>query len=109
VEQEVAAQAEATVPLKEGLTLAYVWTRAPGEEYECLIQVTKIESAAIDTTASCNMPGNEGRHPRRVCRADLRSARMLHTLYRAVKVLNASAEYEPETIVAANAFSVSSD
>jgi outer membrane protein OmpA-like peptidoglycan-associated protein len=108
-EQEVTAQAAATVPLKEGLTLAYVWTRTPQEEYECLIQITKIDSAAIDTTASCNMPGNEGRHPRRVCRADLRSARMLHTLYGAVKVLNASGEEEPETIVGATAFSVSSD
>src|SRR5262249_54370473 len=38
-EQEVTAQAEATVPLKEGLTLAYAWTRTPQEEYECLIQV----------------------------------------------------------------------
>ena len=107
-EQEVTAQASAAVPLKEGLTLAYVWTRTPQEEYECLIQITKIDSAGIDTTASCNMPGNEGRHPRRVCRADLRSARMLHTLYGAVKVLNASGEEEPETIVGATAFTMSS-
>ncbi len=102
------AQAAAAVPLKEGLTLAYLWTLSPQEEYECLIQITKIDGAGIDTTASCNMPGNEGRHPRRVCRADLRSARMLHTLYGVVKVLNASGEEEPETIVGATAFTMSS-
>jgi OmpA family protein len=107
-EQEVTAQASATVPMQEGLTLAYAWTRTRNEEYECLIQITKIDTAGIDTTASCNAPGAEERHPRRVCRSDLRNARMLHTLYGAVKVLNASGEEEPETIVGATAFSVSS-
>jgi outer membrane protein OmpA-like peptidoglycan-associated protein len=106
--QEITAQAAAPVPLKQGLTLAYEWMRTPQEEYECLIQVTTIEPDGINTTASCNVPGGEDLLPRRVCRSDLRSAHMLHTVYGAVKVLSASGEPEPETIVGATAFSLSS-
>ena len=109
VSQEIAAQAQAAVPLKEGLTLAYVWTRTPQEEYECLLHVTKIEPAAIETSLSCNMPERGGPFVRRICRADLRSARMLHTLYGAIKVIGPSGEEEPETITGATAFSLSAD
>jgi outer membrane protein OmpA-like peptidoglycan-associated protein len=108
--QEIAAQANAAVPLKEGLTLAYMWTRTPQEEYECLIQVTRIGAQAIDTTASCNLPDNNNTPKlRRICRADLRSARMLHTMYGVIKVIGPSGEEEPETITGATAFSLSTE
>ena len=108
-DQEIAAQAKAAVPLTEGLTFAYAWTRTPREEYECLIQVKKIDALGIVTTASCDAPEGRGPFLRRVCRADLRSSRMLHTVYGAVKVIGASGEEEPETITGATAFSLSSD
>ena len=108
VASEIQAQARAAVPLKVGLTLAYSWMRAPQEEYECLIHVTKIEPAFIETSLSCNHPDRGGPYLRRVCRSDLRSARMLHTVYGVVKVIGPSGEDEPETIVGATAFSMSS-
>jgi outer membrane protein OmpA-like peptidoglycan-associated protein len=108
--EEMASHAAATVPLREGLTLAYNWLRTREEpEYECLIQVKKIDADGILTTASCGAPGSGGPLVRRVCRADLRSAHMLHTLYGAVKVIGASGEEEPETITGATAFSLSTD
>jgi outer membrane protein OmpA-like peptidoglycan-associated protein len=107
--EEMAAQAAATVPLTEGLTLAYNWQRTREEpEYECLIQVKKIDADGILTTASCDVAGDVP-SPRRVCRADLRSAHMLHTLYGVVKVIGASGAEEPETITGATAFSLSRD
>jgi outer membrane protein OmpA-like peptidoglycan-associated protein len=109
VASEIAAQAEAAVPLKVGLTLSYSWMRTPQEEYECLIHVTKIEPAFIETSLSCNHPDRGGPFVRRVCRSDLRHARMLHTVYGVVKVIGPSGDTEPETIVGATAFSMSSD
>jgi len=106
---EIAAQAQAAIPLKEGLTLSYAWTKTPQEEYECLIQITKIAPGAIDTSASCNVPGQTAPVIKRICRSDLRHARLIHTLYGAVKVLGPSGEDEPETIVGATAFTVSTD
>ena len=108
VSSEIEAQAKAAVPLKVGLTLSYSWMRTPQEEYECLIHVTKIEAAFIETSLSCNYPERGGPFVRRVCRSDLRDARMLHTAYGAVKVIGPSGEEEPETIVGATAFSLSS-
>ena len=108
VSAEIEAQAKAAVPLKVGLTLSYSWMRMPQEEYECLIHVTKIEPAFIETSLSCNHPERGGPFVRRVCRSDLRSARMLHTVYGVVKVIGPSGEEEPETIVGATAFSLSS-
>lgn len=107
VSAEIAAQEKATVPLKVGLTLSYSWMRTPREDYECLIQVTKVEAAFIETSLSCNHPDRSGPFVRRVCRSDLRAARMLHTVYGAVKVIGPSGEEEPETIVGATAFSMS--
>jgi len=106
--QEMAAQAQAAVPLVEGLTLAYAWTRTAQEEYECLIQIKAIDKDGLLTTASCDAPGDEI-SPRRVCRADLRTARMLHTEYGAIKVIGPSGDPEPETITGATAFSLSSE
>jgi outer membrane protein OmpA-like peptidoglycan-associated protein len=106
--QEVTAQANASIPLKAGLTLAYTWMRTPQEEYECLIHVQSADSEGIETSLSCNVGDRDKRLRRRVCRVDLRNARMLHTVYGAVKVLDASGEEVPETIVGATAFSLSS-
>ncbi len=108
VSAEIEAQANAAVPLKVGLTLSYSWMRTPKEDYECLIHVTKIEPAFIETSLSCNHPDRGGPFVRRVCRSDLRKATMLHTVYGAVKVIGPSGE-EPETIVGATAFSLSSE
>ena len=108
VSAEIEAQAKAAVPLKVGLTLAYSWMRTPQEEYECLIHITRIEPAFIETSLSCNHPDRGGPYVRRVCRSDLRSARMLHTVYGVVKVIGPSGQEEPETIVGATAFSMSS-
>jgi outer membrane protein OmpA-like peptidoglycan-associated protein len=83
--------------------------RTPQEEYECLIHVTKIEPAFVETSLSCNHPDRGGPYVRRVCRSDLRNAHMLHTVYGAVKVIGPSGEEEPETIVGATAFSMSSE
>jgi outer membrane protein OmpA-like peptidoglycan-associated protein len=108
VSSEIEAQAKAAVPLKVGLTLSYSWMRTPQEEYECLIHVTKIDAAFVETSLSCNHPDRGGPFVRRVCRSDLRGARMLHTVYGVVKVIGPSGEEEPETIVGATAFSMSS-
>ena len=81
--------------------------RSPKEEYECLIQVKKVEADSILTSASCDVP-EDRTTLRRICRADLRSAQMVHTLYGAVKVIDASGEEQPETITGATAFSLSS-
>ena len=109
VTREIEAQANAAVPLKVGLTLSYSWMRTPNEDYECLIHVTKIEPAFIETSLSCNHRDRRGPFVRRVCRSDLRKATMLHTVYGAVKVIGPSGEEEPETIVGATAFSMSSE
>jgi len=109
VTAEIAAQAQAAIPLKEGLTFSYAWTKTPQEEYECLIQVTKIEQDAIETSASCNVPNHPAPVLKRICRTDLRHARLLHTMYGVVKVIGPSGEDEPETIVGATAFTVSND
>lgn len=108
--EDIQAQAKAVVPLQEGLTLAYTWTRNPQEsDYECLIQVKTIAAVGIDTTLSCDHPERHGPFLRRICRADLRSAHMLHTAYGVVKVIGASGDEEPETITGATAFSLSSE
>ncbi len=88
--------------------MAYVWTRTPQEEYECLIQVQSADADGITTTLSCDYPERPGPFLRRVCRSDLRSARLLHTVFGTHKAIGASGEELPETIVGATAFSLSS-
>lgn len=109
VAAEIAEQAQAVIPLKAGLTFAYAWTKSPQEEYECLIQITRIEHDAIETSASCNVPEQKAPVVKRVCRSDLRHSKLLHTMYGVVKVIGESGNEEPETIVGATAFSVSTD
>jgi outer membrane protein OmpA-like peptidoglycan-associated protein len=106
-DQEIAAQAAARVPLKEGLTLAETWNPTQNEEYECLTQIQKIDRDGIDATMSCNYPKRPEVLRRRVCRSDLRSARMLHTGTGGITTLGASGEELPETIVGATWFSLS--
>jgi outer membrane protein OmpA-like peptidoglycan-associated protein len=106
--QEVAAQAEATVPLKPGLTLADAWMRSRNEEYECLTQIQSVDNDGVNITTSCDFPERPGTFLRRVCREDLRSARMVHTAFGTHKVIGASGEELPETIVGATAISMSS-
>ena len=105
---EVAAQAEALIPLQPGLTMAYGWTRTPREEYECLIQVQSVDNDGINVTLSCDYPERPGPFLRRVCRSDLRSAKMLHTVFGTHTAIGPSGEQLPETIVGATAFSLSS-
>jgi outer membrane protein OmpA-like peptidoglycan-associated protein len=105
--EEIAAQAGARVPLKVGLTLADTWKPTPGEEYECLTQVTKIDDAGVEFTMSCDKPGTQDRYLRRVCRQDLRSADMLHTQVGGIEVIDASGEEAAETVVGATQFSLS--
>ena len=106
--QEVAAQAEATVPLKPGLTLADAWMRSRQEEYECLTQIQSVDNDGVNITTSCDFPERPGTFLRRVCREDLRSAKLVHTAFGTHKAIGASGEELPETIVGATAISMSS-
>ena len=106
--QEIVAQANAVVPLKEGLTLTQTWRPNSQEEYECLSQVTKVGVDDITTTLSCNAPGRTP-YVRRLCRADLRRARMLYTEYGKTKVVGSAGREPAEVIVGATAFSLSSE
>ena len=105
---EMAAQSNAAIPLKEGLTLTSMWRPNSQEEYECLMQVTKVAADDVWTTLNCNAPGRKPT-TRRICRSDLRSAAMLHTQYGTIKVIGESGKEEPEIIVGATAFSLSSE
>jgi outer membrane protein OmpA-like peptidoglycan-associated protein len=106
-DQEIAAQASARVPLKEGLTLADIWNPTQNEEYECLTQVKKIERDAVEATMSCNYPKRPEVLTRRLCRADMRGARMLHTGTGGITTIGPAGEPLPETIVGATWFSLS--
>jgi len=109
VDDEIAAQAGAVIPLKAGLTLVNLWIPTPREEYECMTQVTAILRDAVDLTMRCNRPGNERSILRRICRSDLASARMLHTAVGVATVIGETGEELPETIVGATEFSLSRD
>jgi len=104
---EIAAQVSARVPLKVGLTLTDVWAPTPGAEYECLSQIVAVDREGYVFTMGCTNPRTPGLKSRRVCRSDLRNARMLHTQVGMVEVIDASGESVPETVVGATEFSVS--
>jgi outer membrane protein OmpA-like peptidoglycan-associated protein len=106
-EEEIAAQAAGRVPLKVGLTLTNLWRRNPGEEFECLLQVTEVRRDSIDATLDCNLPNERPAIRRRLCRADLGDARMLMTETGMMTVIDASGEDVPETMVGATWFSLS--
>ncbi len=83
-EEEMAAQAVATpIPIVVGLTLSHIWKANQTDEYECLTQVTAIDAASITVSNSCgeNAPGGAIVRARRICRADLRDARIYHTQF----------------------------
>jgi len=79
-DQEIAAQSEAIVPLKPGLTLSTTWHRATeGDDVECLTQIHGVDGKTIAATANCSMAtGLEG-GSRRTCRNDMRAAYMYYT------------------------------
>jgi outer membrane protein OmpA-like peptidoglycan-associated protein len=106
-DEEIAAQAEARVPLKVGLTLTNLWIPNPEEEYECLNQVTSVDQQGLVFTVGCTDPRNRRVMTRRTCRTDLRSARMLHTQVGAIEVIDASGETLPETFVGSTEWSLS--
>lgn len=99
--------ADARVPLKPGLTLTEMWIPTPQEEYECLLQVTAVHEAGVDASFSCDKPDAPRDLKRRLCLSDLESARMLVTQTGSVKVIGASGEDLPETMVGATWFSLS--
>ncbi len=107
VEPEITAQAQATVPLKVGLTLVHLWKPTREEEYECMTQITTVRRDAIDLTMRCDRPGSEHTLLRRICRADLTAATMLHTAVGVVTVIGETGDELPETIVGATEFSLS--
>lgn len=79
-DQEIAAQAAAVVPLKQGLTLSTTWHRATeGDDVECLTHIHDISGNAVATTANCSMSTGTQGGTRRTCRADMRDAYMYYT------------------------------
>jgi outer membrane protein OmpA-like peptidoglycan-associated protein len=79
-DREIAAQAGALVPLKQGLTLSTSWHRATeGDDVECLTQIRSVDGEAIAASATCSMSTGTQGGSRRTCRADLRAAYMYYT------------------------------
>jgi outer membrane protein OmpA-like peptidoglycan-associated protein len=107
VDAEIAAEAEAVVPIKVGLTLVNLWKPTKEEEYECMTQVTAVHRDAVDLTMRCNRPEDDRTILRRICRADLAAASMLHTGVGVATVIGETGEELPETIVGATEFSLS--
>ena len=104
---EMAAQAGAPVPLIEGLTLVTTWKRNPKEEYECTSQVTAVRADGIVMRNECIWPQTQGPTERRICRSDLRDARMLFTAFGTVEVIGEDGNRLPENMVGATSFSLS--
>jgi outer membrane protein OmpA-like peptidoglycan-associated protein len=105
-DREIAEQAQAVVPLKVGLTMVNLWNPTEQEEYECISQVTAVHREGIDLTMTCTKPGRRTTL-RRICRADLAGAHMLHTGVGVATVIGESGEELPETVVGATEFSLS--
>lgn len=99
---DLSAAASATIPLKEGLTLAYTWAyRGDDYDHECLTQVITIDNRSVLTTSSC--PVGDDHHlqqsTRRLCRGDLRDSHLY---------VPAGHHKYPDTFRGALAFSLSS-
>jgi len=78
--EEIAAQADAIVPLKPGLTLSTTLHRATeGDDVECLTQIHDVDGVTIAATANCSMSTGTQGGSRRTCRADMRSGYMYYT------------------------------
>jgi outer membrane protein OmpA-like peptidoglycan-associated protein len=106
-DDEIHTLATSRIPLKVGLTLTTLWLPNPGEEYECLHQVTTVDRDGFVFTIGCTDPRRPEVVTRRVCRSDLRGARMLHAASGMIEVIDASGEPAPETVVGATEFSLS--
>lgn len=100
-EDEIAAQAQAIVPLKVGLTLSQVWRTIESEEdIECLSHVVAVDGESVRTSNTClqTRDGEDPSYPRRTCRSDMRRSRVYQTMVGNVT---------PETIVGATSYSLS--
>lgn len=106
VEEEIAEQQRALVPLKVGLTLVNLWKPTEPEEYECTTQITAVHRDAIDLAMRCDHPELDKTLLRRICRSDLAAAAMLHTAVGVATVIGEEGEL-PETVVGATEFSLS--
>jgi outer membrane protein OmpA-like peptidoglycan-associated protein len=83
---ELAAQSAATIPLVEGLTLAFNWY-GPDQgrndfDHECLTQVATVDAARVVLMSRCEEP-NVTKTQRRtqICRADLRDGSIYRTQF----------------------------
>ncbi len=99
-DEEIAAQAAATVPLKRGLTLSNLWSTIESpDDIECLSHIEEIDAEAFRVSFTClNAPRVTS--IRRTCRTDLRRARVFQTM------LGSSV---PETLVGATTYNLSRD
>lgn len=82
-DSEMAAQAQATIPIKVGLTMAHTW-RVSTRDYdrECLAQITSVDARGVVASMSC--PDIDEAKPktywtRRVCRVDLQNSHLYIT------------------------------
>jgi outer membrane protein OmpA-like peptidoglycan-associated protein len=106
---EIAAQAGSRVPLVEGLTLATTWKRNPKEEYECTFHVAGVRADGVVVRNECLWEKSPGPVDRRICRSDLRAARLLFTAFGTVEVIGEDGNRLPENMVGATSFSLSRD
>jgi outer membrane protein OmpA-like peptidoglycan-associated protein len=82
-DSEIAAQAQATIPIKVGLTLTHTWRPSSGDyDLECLAQITSVDARGVVTSLSCPDVGNTKKKTywtRRVCRVDLEDSHIYVT------------------------------
>jgi outer membrane protein OmpA-like peptidoglycan-associated protein len=98
---QMAAAANATIPLKKGLTFSKTWKpNADDYEHECLEQIAEIDARSILTTSSCPIgPKHEPNHrTRRICWSDFLDSHLYVTSH---------TDGFPDTFVGALAFNLS--
>ena len=77
-DSEMRAQAQATIPIKVGLTLSHTWRAGSrDDDRECLEQIISVDARSIVTSASC--PDRDKTKPklrwkRRLCRVDFQNS-----------------------------------
>ncbi|MEO8466812.1 MAG: OmpA family protein [Gammaproteobacteria bacterium] len=98
---ENAAEVNAPIPIKVGLTLSHEWKGFAGDyEHECLTQVTQVDDRSITISNSCPIgPTKEPvRNSRTLCRRDLQDASILETEF---------VRWLPEVLAGTTQFSLS--
>jgi outer membrane protein OmpA-like peptidoglycan-associated protein len=80
-DSEMAAEAQATIPIKVGLTLSQTWNFSSSEgDHECLDQVTSVDRRSIVVSSSCVSRTKTKIHwSRRFCRVDLENSHLYMT------------------------------